>query len=75
VDGEDHGAGGISDGGIRVGARIIEELGDIGQCFGCGFGLRSSERAQGDRHGAFYRTGLVQERANDLLEAFNLVCR
>jgi hypothetical protein len=75
VDGEDHGAGGIADSGIRVGAGIVEELGDMCECLSSCVCLSSCWGTQGDKHGAVNRTGIVQERSDDLLEAFNLLGR
>jgi hypothetical protein len=65
-----HIAGAELDDGVRVCGGIVEEL--VHGCEGvCGeFGLIGGQGAQCHQHGAIKGTCIIQERANDFLQAF-----
>ncbi len=69
MDVENHPAGGVADSGIRMGGTVVKELSD-GLSSGFGpFGLGRSESAKGGEHGGVYGASIVEEGADDLLEA------
>ena len=62
-----------ADGGVRMGCTVIEEVCGCA-CGGFGaFGLGCCEGAEGDEHGAIDGSGVIQEGANDFLDALALV--
>ena len=72
VDMKNHVAGVETKGGIRMGGGVVQELGDGD---GGGFGavvLLGGKGAKGDEHGAVDGPGVVEEGADDFLEAFEL---
>ena len=69
MDVENHPAGGVADPGIWMGGTVVEELSDsLCGCF-CAFRLGRSESAKGGEHGGVYGASIVEEGADDLLEA------
>jgi hypothetical protein len=75
VDGENHWAGGVANRVIGVGSGVIEEMIDVFECFGGYFSLCSGQGSDCYEHGAVDCSGIVQEAAQYLLKAFNLLCR
>eukprot|EP00978_Attheya_sp_CCMP212_P014721 scaffold37660_cov32-Attheya_sp.AAC.2 len=66
-----HVAGDVTHSGIRVGCGIIKELGD-GNGGVLGF-LGRGDGSKGDQHGGIDRSGMVEEGANNFLEAQDAV--
>ena len=67
MDAEEDVTGCVADGSVRVGGGIVEEFGN-GFCCGFGsFGLRCSKGAECHGHSWIDGTGVVEERANNLL--------
>jgi hypothetical protein len=73
VNAEDHGARAETNNSIRMSHGIVKELGcgsvgELGR-----LGLDSCKGSQGNEHGGIDGTGIVQENANDLLDAGDTV--
>ena len=69
VDSKLHVTGVIADDGIWMGGGIVEKLGG---CLGSGFSacrLGGGNGAESNKHGAIDGSSVVEEAANDLLEA------
>ena len=68
VEVKDHVAGEIANLGVRVGVRVVEEVGDLAHGVFCGFGLGRGDGAEGNEHGEVDGDGVVKEGADDGLD-------
>jgi len=71
---QDHVAGMIADGNIRVGGTIVEELSEGLQGGLCSLGLLCGECAKGSQQCGVDSLDIVQEDANDFLDALVVSC-
>ena len=60
------------DGSVAVSCSIVEELGDGNGCGFSAFGLGRGERSESDEHGGVDGACIIQQGAEDFLNAFGI---
>ena len=71
MGGEHHRDGSVGDTILWVCSNIVQELVNCFGRFCCSFGLLSADGAEGDQEFVVHCSGVIKERANDSLDAFN----